>query len=133
MDKTRTIIERDLIDNYVEGYISRDEFERGVEGMSEKRRETILFNKAIAKWGRLAQVDMAIEEMAELTLALCKSKRETKTKDWLDNVYDEIADVLIMLDQLRIIYGDVNMVDIKRSQKLERLAKRLESKKEAKT
>ena len=32
----RTTKEQDLIDNYVEGYISRDEFERGVEGMSER-------------------------------------------------------------------------------------------------
>lgn len=125
--------EQDLIDNYVEGYISRAEFERGIEGMSEKRLETILYNKAIAKWGRAAQVDMAIEEMAELTLALCKSKRETKSKDWLDNVYEEIADVLIMLDQLRIIYGDVNAVNIIRCQKLERLAKGLELKKEVET
>ena len=126
----RTTKEQDLIDNYVEGYVSRDEFERGVKGMSEKRLETILYNKAITMWGRVAQVDMAIEEMAELTLALCKSKRETKSKNWLYNVYEEIADVLIMLDQLRIIYGDVHMVDIIRSRKLERLTKRLELKKE---
>ena len=126
----KTTKEQDLIDNYVEGYVSRDEFERGVKGMSEKRLETILYNKAITMWGRVAQVDMAIEEMAELTLALCKSKRETTSKNWLYNVYEEIADVLIMLDQLRIIYGDVHMVDIIRSRKLERLTKRLELKKE---
>ena len=41
----RTTKERDLIDTYVEGYISRDEFERGVEGMSEKRSEKRLESK----------------------------------------------------------------------------------------
>lgn len=93
-------------------------------------KERDLYRKAISTWGCVAQVDMAIEEMAELMQAISKSKRDTKTKNWLFNVYEEIADVEIMLDQLKIVYGDCNMVAMFKIQKLERLEKRLELKKE---
>ena len=44
----------------------------------------------------------SVEEMSELTKEICKIKRG---KIDLDALADEIADVTIMLEQLRGIYG----------------------------
>ena len=41
----------------------------------EKEERTVLLTRAIRTYGEPAQIDMAIEEMAELTKALCKIKR----------------------------------------------------------
>lgn len=41
----------------------------------EKEERTALLTRAIRTYGEPAQIDMAIEEMAELTKALCKIKR----------------------------------------------------------
>lgn len=62
-----------------------------------QRKETYM--EALRRWGIDAQVLMAIEEMSELTKELCKSFRGD-----LDfaAISEEIADVTIMLEQLRI-------------------------------
>ena len=126
----RTTKEEDLINSYIKGYISREMFEMGIGGLSEQSRENILYRKAIAKWGPLAQVDMAVEEMSELIQAICKSKRNLRSNSCLLNIYEEIADVEIMLEQLKIVYDDSNLVTIFKIQKLERLQRRLDSEKE---
>lgn len=73
-----------------------------------KKDKAKLFKECLTKWRSHAQIDMCIEEMAELTQALCKSKRYKKPNDWLENVYEKIADVLIMLEQMIMIFdGDV--------------------------
>lgn len=76
--------------------------------MSGEERKAIL-TRAVNTWGEVAQEDMVIEEMAELTKAICKTRRTTPGTDaWADamkNVIEEVADVQIMLDQLRIIMG----------------------------
>ena len=59
-----------------------------------------IYQQAIAKFGKDAQLKMAIEEMAELTQAICKSFRESNNHE---NIVEEIADVEIMLAQLKII------------------------------
>ena len=72
---------------------------------TEERRA--LLDRAITAYGAPAQMDMAVEEMAELTKALCKVKRVScaaEAKAVLENVVEEMADVQIMLDQLRIIF-----------------------------
>lgn len=73
---------------------------------TEERRA--LLDRAITTYGAPAQMDMAVEEMAELTKALCKVKRVScaaEAKAALENAVEEMADVQIMLDQLRIIFG----------------------------
>ena len=70
---------------------------------TEERRA--LLDRAITAYGAPAQMDMAVEEMAELTKALCKVKRVScaaEAKAALENAVEELADVQIMLDQLRI-------------------------------
>ena len=59
--------------------------------------------------------------MSELIKALLKY-RLSQTPENKNNVLEEMADVGIMLDQLRIIYGDETML---RKAKLERLKKRM--------
>ena len=61
-----------------------------------------VYQAALRKWGVGLQTMMAVEEMSELTKEICKIKRG---KIDLDALADEIADVTIMLEQLREIYG----------------------------
>ena len=71
--------------------------------MDERERRDIML-RAIHRYGEAAQIDMAVEEMAELTKAICKVKRaapRATTTAAIANVIEEIADVQIMLDQLR--------------------------------
>lgn len=80
---------------------------------------------------RRALLDRAIttyEEMAELTKAICKVKRVScaaEAKAALENAVEEMADVQIMLDQLRIIFG--RSTAEAEEYKLERLKKRLDT------
>ena len=61
-----------------------------------------VYQAALRKWGADLQTMMAVEEMSELAKEICKIKRG---KMDLDALADEIADVTIMLEQLREIYG----------------------------
>jgi len=95
--------------------------------MTTEERWTIL-DRAITTYGAPAQMDMAVEEMAELTKALCKVKRVScaaEAKAALENAVEEMADVQIMLDQLRIIFG--RSTAEAEEHKLERLKKRLDA------
>ena len=94
---------------------------------SERRKE--IEGRAINTYGEQPQVDMAIEEMSELTKAILKYRRaENKNKneaEYLeDNIIEEIADVQIMLDQMRIIFGDTSSQE---EYKLNRLWARMEA------
>lgn len=92
----------------------------------EKEERTALLTRAIRAYGEPAQIDMAIEEMAELTKALCKIKRAQagcEVTAAIGNVVEEMADVQIMLDQLRIIFH--RSTETVEEAKLERLAGRL--------
>ena len=92
---------------------------------TEERRA--LLDRAITTYGAPAQKDMAVEEMAELTKALCKVKRATPgaTTAAIANVIEEIADVQIMLAQLRLIFA--RNTDEVEEDKLRRLLGRLNS------
>ena len=87
--------------------------------ISAKERQQIL-QSAIDTYGPEHQVDMAIEEMAELIKALLKMRRPDKAS--LTDVLEEIADVQIMLDQLRLIYGQTHDAE---TAKLVRLQERV--------
>lgn len=95
--------------------------------MDERERRDIML-RAIHRYGEDAQIDMAVEEMAELTKALCKVKRATPgatTTAAVANVIEEIADVQIMLDQLRLIFA--RSTDEVEEDKLRRLLGHLNS------
>ena len=86
-----------------------------------------IYLKLIQKFGPQMQQDVAIEEMSELTKAIIKYRRKqhdrkATTLD-LEHIGEEIADVEIMLDQLKIIYNCSNVVNKFRQQKDERLTR----------
>lgn len=67
---------------------------------------------AIELWGEQAQIDMMIEEMAELTHALCKLKRakyadvpRQRVLELAGHVLEELADVQIMINQMTVLFG----------------------------
>ena len=88
-----------------------------------------IMQQAIETYGVQAQCDVAVEEMAELTKAIMKIRRVAddyeKTQAALDNLLEEIADVDIMIDQMKIMWGP-KQVEEYRKKKLERLKRRLE-------
>ncbi len=67
-------------------------------GYSDRRE---VYEKAIDKYGAKLQVQVAIEEMSELTKELCKDIRGNGVRE---NIVEELADATIMLEQLRLIY-----------------------------
>ena len=85
--------------------------------LSDKQIE--LLRETVEKFGHERQIDKAIEEMAELTQALLKD-RYAEDDAFTDNVYEELADVFITLNELMFIYPHQKLVD-KINEKLERL------------
>lgn len=88
----------------------------------------ILLSRAIRVFGEKNQMDIAVEEMAELTKAICKVKRAEGLPEYIDavkNLIEEVGDVQIMLDQLRLIFNN-STADVE-EEKLERLARRIDA------
>ena len=90
----------------------------------EKEEEEALFKESLAVWGAYAQIDLCIEEMSELTQALCKIKRHIGLHE-LSHIKAEMADVQIMLQEMEILFNCKEDVVTIRSQKLKRLEERL--------
>ena len=88
-----------------------------------------LYKKAVEKWGEDSQLDQMIEEMAELTVAINKYKRAKhfvaqKKEGVLDNLYEELADVRMCLEQMEWIFRKDN-VDKTLEQKFKKFIKQL--------
>ena len=92
--------------------------------------------KAIAVYGEESQIDMAIEEMSELIQALLKYKRTTRQTLFFAwdyeiikrNISEETADVLIMLEQIMMIFDNRSQVEDYIGSKIKRLKRRLDNK-----
>jgi len=84
-----------------------------------------LYNEAWRLWGGDMQLDILIEEMAELTQAIIKARRHGVL--WSHAVFEEIADVLICLEQVetRLKAMPVDIVGELKAGKLARLEERL--------
>jgi NTP pyrophosphatase (non-canonical NTP hydrolase) len=83
---------------------------------------------AAEKWGLNAQCDQTIEECAELIVALGKHVKRSLGTDSLDKVLDEIADVEMMLAQMRLMLGiDDQALRERIEQKFEKMNHYLES------
>lgn len=93
-----------------------------------KEGEENLYKKAIEKWGKDAQVMMAIEEMAELMKVLCHLQRKNKSVT-KGEIVEEIVDVEIMIEQMKILFVDDDVTRFyhgTREEKLKRLKEMLE-------
>ena len=82
--------------------------------------ETEILTKAIRIYGDAAQERQAIEECSELIQAICHKHRGRE-----HNIAEEIADVEIMLRQLKLINDCSMQVSLIKHQKLMRLSERL--------
>ena len=94
--------------------------------MGEAGREILL--DALEHYGERAQVDMMLEEMAELSKALLKLRRVKKHEITeplflVKNVEEEIADVEIVLNQMKLLFPGWG---IWMQAKLQRLEERIE-------
>ena len=102
--------------------------------------ELKILQSAIDHYGEESQLDMAIEEMSELTKAICKYKRAVKergqdifystAKDVIfakGDVVEEIADVLVMLEQMMMIFDCKEIVSVIASEKIRRLIARIDN------
>ena len=82
--------------------------------MTREERQKI-YDEAEQLWGKIAQYDQCIEEMAELTIAINKYKRhflyneEMDNKKVLDNLIEEIADVKMCIEQMSAYVGEENV------------------------
>lgn len=87
-----------------------------------------IFEQAIENYGIKNQIIKSVEEMSELTKALCKYFECTDKRMEpiiLDAIDEEMADVEIMLEQLRIIFNNNEQIAARRKEKVERLERRM--------
>lgn len=101
-----------------------EECQTAVEKM-KLNRENLLF--IINTYGTRPQQDMAIEELSELQKAILKHRR-FPNKETERDIIDEIADVSIMLEQLKIIYSCHKEVEERVDYKIDRQIKRIKKK-----
>lgn len=106
----------------------------------EKRNE--LYNDAITAWGWQAQVNMAIEELAECIVALQKLFNRDYSLKRMEDLASEVADVTIMLEEVKLIIANAQdqngmfegqtktfqqMIDEQIQYKLERTRQRIDA------
>lgn len=84
--------------------------------------EVDILRAAIDAYGEEAQTKMVLEEMSELQKEICKRWRGA---DNIGNIAEELADVEIMLDQLKMMLDIEVEVGQYRHEKLLRLQDRL--------
>lgn len=65
-----------------------------------------IYEKAISAYGKLTQVGVCLEEMSELQKELCKMM--FRGDGHMYHLAEEIADVTIMLEQLRVMFPGIN-------------------------
>lgn len=83
-----------------------------------------VYEKAIRTFGVRSQLIMAMEEMSELTKEVSKDIRNMGDKE---HIAEEVADVEIMLEQLKMIYEIKEKVEDYKHFKVERLDRRIEN------
>ncbi len=92
--------------------------------MAEYINETEALQRALDTYGSLPQIVMVFEEMSELQKELCKYLRGKYSPA---NIAEEIADVEIMLEQMKMLFCCAEDVRSVRRRKVERLKERLDN------
>lgn len=85
------------------------------------------YKKIIEHYGEDKQITVAVEELSELIKALCKYKRWGSSAETLFNIAEEIADVMIMCDQLVVMFGIDEEVEAMKKYKIKRTLERIEN------
>lgn len=94
-----------------------------MEKVSKRRKLQFI----IDTYGTKVQEDIAIEECSELIKAICKNRRNPPDET-RKGIIDEIADVEIMLEQLKIIHSCSREVEERINYKIERQIDRIMNK-----
>lgn len=82
-----------------------------------------IYKRATEKWGIVAQLIVAIEEMSELIKEISKWFRRNDNRL---EILNELADVLIMMKQVQILFDFTdNEINDRISYKLKRIEERL--------
>ena len=82
-----------------------------------------IYEAAIAKYGESKQLIKAMEELSELQQSICRVFCDRGDED---NIIEEIVDVEIMLEQVKMIFDiPEEIIEEVKMQKVERLEKRL--------
>lgn len=89
-----------------------------------------IYRDAIAKYGAASQLEMMVEECSEVIQAIQKIKRSNYTQDVTKieqanlHLYEELADLTIVLEQVSLIF-DIELINKFKAEKLERLKNRI--------
>ena len=84
--------------------------------------------QAIEKYGIKNQLVKTVEELSELTKALCKYFECTDKRMEpiiLDAIDEEMADVEIMMRQLKMIFRNEEQIEARHKEKIDRLERRI--------
>ena len=81
--------------------------------------EKDLYERNIQYHGIEQETTIAMEECSELIQAISKCKRYGCINKYRENLIEEMTDVLIMIDELKMIYqiSDVDISDIRQYKK----------------
>ena len=82
----------------------------------EQRVQT--YTNALIHFGKANQLVVALEELSEVQKEICKTMRGESN---LDHLAEEIADAIIMLEQVRLMFGLNDLVCEKMDEKIQRL------------
>ncbi len=85
--------------------------------------EHVIYARALSRYGAQAQTLMVMEEMSELQKELCKHARGKENRD---AIAEEIADVLIMLDQMMVLHDCESLSAEYKREKLGRLERQID-------
>lgn len=106
----------------VEEFITEEECFKWLNRETGPIDEKEVYMAALIKWGAGAQITMVFEEMAELQKELCKHLRDVENTETIKSIAEEMADVEIMLEQMKELFDIEKIVGHFKEQKLERLA-----------
>ena len=92
--------------------------------MAEYIDESAVLQRALDTYGSALQLVVTMEEMSELQKELCKYLRGKYSPE---SISEEIADVEIMIEQMKMLFCCADDVHFVRGRKVERLKERLDN------
>ena len=96
---------------------------RPIDALLDEYAEKDIFRSAIDTYGSVMQITVAFEEMSELQKELCKHLRGSGSQE---NIAEDIADVEIMIEQMKMIFNcEADVLQV-REEKVKRLKERME-------
>ena len=87
--------------------------------------EKLIYKRAIDLYGPVFQIHMCSEEMSELNLELMKALRYNTLHEKPACIVDEITDVLIMIEQMMLLFDIEQQIIVRKKFKLDRLVTRM--------